>query len=172
MIGVKTSALSMNPGAPASPPACCPWESRRRHAGAARVGLPSGSWSQMRARIGMEAAHELLFERADFGNSNVAFPLTPALSLGERENRSPVLRQSAVPLCSESGIMRLPLPKGEGRGEGNRVILFFLQLKIFKHRARVRLFLILHSAFLLLHFFKWSLHVFGTSRAAAPQRWF
>jgi len=61
---------------------------------------------------------EPLFEGANFGKSNGSFPLTPALSPEERENRSPVLRQSAASLCSESGIRCLPLPKGEGRGEG------------------------------------------------------
>src|SRR5258708_1465970 len=50
--------------------------------------------------------------------ADVSFPLTPALSLGERENRSPVLPQSAFPLCSDSRITCLPLPEGEGRGEG------------------------------------------------------
>jgi|SRR6185369_9031523 hypothetical protein len=48
------------------------------------------------------------------------FPLTPALSLGEKENRFPVLRQSAAPLCFKSGITCLPLPEGEGRGEGEK----------------------------------------------------
>ena len=65
-------------------------------------------------------AHEPLVERANFGNSNASFPLTPALSPRERENRSPLLRQSARPLCSESGSTCLPLHKGEGRGEGER----------------------------------------------------
>ena len=61
---------------------------------------------------------EPLFEGANSGKSNVSFPLTPALSPKERENRSPVLRQSSAPLCSESRNACLPLPKGEGRGEG------------------------------------------------------
>src|SRR6185369_9536352 len=61
---------------------------------------------------------EPLLEGANFGKSNGSFPLTPALSPEEREDRSPVLSQSAAPLCSESGNRCLPLPKGEGRGEG------------------------------------------------------
>src|SRR6185369_14815573 len=60
----------------------------------------------------------LKFEMRDLAVA--CFPLTPALSPGERENRSPVLRQSATPLCSESGIRCLLLPKGEGRGEGKK----------------------------------------------------
>src|SRR6185369_5723003 len=56
-----------------------------------------------------------------FGNNrstNAAFPLTPALSLGERENRSPVLRQPGAHICSKSGIRRLPLPWRDCRNEG------------------------------------------------------
>ena len=56
--------------------------------------------------------------RGHVAEKYVGFPLTPALSLGERENRFPVLRPSATPLGSESGIRCLPLPWGEGRGEG------------------------------------------------------
>jgi len=48
-------------------------------------------------------------------NAVIRLPLTPALSRGERENRFPVLCKSAVPLASESGIMCLPLPWGEGK---------------------------------------------------------
>src|SRR6185369_1203019 len=59
-----------------------------------------------------------LFACVPSWNSNAPFPLTPALSPRERENRSPVFRQSPTPLCSESRNACLPLPKGEGRGEG------------------------------------------------------
>ena len=52
------------------------------------------------------------------------FPLTPALSLGERGNRSQCLGKSTAEFCSSAHefyehIQRLfPLPGGEGQGEG------------------------------------------------------
>jgi 5-methyltetrahydrofolate--homocysteine methyltransferase len=54
------------------------------------------------------------------------FPLTPALSLGERENRSQSLGKPTTAFSSEASRIseseqRLsPLPKGEGRSEGKR----------------------------------------------------
>src|SRR5204863_308653 len=46
------------------------------------------------------------------------FPLTPALSPKERENRGPVLRHTRAPELFQRQRAGLPLPKGEGRGEG------------------------------------------------------
>jgi hypothetical protein len=46
------------------------------------------------------------------------FPLTPALSLGERENARLSVDESEVLGVLASRTPRLPLPKGEGRGEG------------------------------------------------------
>jgi hypothetical protein len=52
------------------------------------------------------------------------FPLTPALSLGERENRSQLFGEATTVCCSMAcefyeNIQRLsPLPRGEGEGEG------------------------------------------------------
>ena len=46
------------------------------------------------------------------------FPLTPALSLREREARRPILRQPDAPEWFERRARILPLPEGEGRGEG------------------------------------------------------
>jgi hypothetical protein len=51
-------------------------------------------------------------------NPNVSFPLTPALSLGERERSSLRPYQRAVSEHSKTGLRIPPLPWGEGRGEG------------------------------------------------------
>ncbi|MEJ0090795.1 MAG: transcription-repair coupling factor [Limisphaerales bacterium] len=56
--------------------------------------------------------------------SDDAFPLTPALSPGERENRSQPADKSTMDFCStdlreaENGQRLSPLPGGEGQGEG------------------------------------------------------
>src|SRR5204863_6272621 len=47
-----------------------------------------------------------------------SFPLTPALSPRERENRSLAIGLSAALALVERRDTWLPLPKGEGRGEG------------------------------------------------------
>jgi non-ribosomal peptide synthetase-like protein len=54
--------------------------------------------------------------------SDVAFPLTPALSPGERENRRQDFRESDAPGNVERLTLILPLPGGEGRGEGEQAI--------------------------------------------------
>jgi len=48
------------------------------------------------------------------------FPLTPALSLGERERGSTRFRQSRAPRLVAARDALFPLPKGEGKGEGER----------------------------------------------------
>jgi hypothetical protein len=58
------------------------------------------------------------------------FPLTPALSLEERENRFPYHGQTTTGFCSttirisKNGQRLFPLPKREGQGEGKRVVQF------------------------------------------------
>jgi hypothetical protein len=54
------------------------------------------------------------------GTSRDLFPLTPALSLGEREPRIPSPWTTTRLGSSQTWQMFLPLPKGEGRGEGER----------------------------------------------------
>lgn len=56
------------------------------------------------------------------------FPLTPALSLGERENRFPPPRKTARWVCP-TGLQKkrgfrllFPLPEGDGQGEGERAM--------------------------------------------------
>src|SRR6266481_8091228 len=50
------------------------------------------------------------------------FPLTPALSLRERENQEPRWNDSKQRPFSNAPPMMLPLPEGEGRGEGERIV--------------------------------------------------
>jgi hypothetical protein len=50
-----------------------------------------------------------------------AFPLTPALSLGEREPRIPSPWTTKRLGSSQAWQMSLPLPKGEGWGEGEQI---------------------------------------------------
>ena len=51
---------------------------------------------------------------------DAAFPLTPALSLREREERLPCLRQSNARQLLAEWNAEFPLPEGEGQGEGER----------------------------------------------------
>jgi len=50
--------------------------------------------------------------------STTPFPLTPTLSPGERETPNPALRTKRGCGWSKDWKTILPLPKGEGRGEG------------------------------------------------------
>jgi dienelactone hydrolase len=56
------------------------------------------------------------------GNAAVVFPLTPTLSLGERERRSLALEMVSRLGFADWQPSVLPLPKGEGRGEGERTL--------------------------------------------------
>ncbi|MCX6922407.1 MAG: hypothetical protein NT154_04215, partial [Verrucomicrobia bacterium] len=62
-------------------------------------------------------------ESPGFGSSTVSFPLTPALSLGERGNFIPP-RDTPEPFdFAAMWAKELPLAVGEGRGEGKRIDL-------------------------------------------------
>jgi hypothetical protein len=50
------------------------------------------------------------------------FPLNPALSLGERENQAPHCNNSKRLAFSNALPWMLPLPEGEGGGEGERIV--------------------------------------------------
>lgn len=52
---------------------------------------------------------------------NVLFPLTPALSLRERESHSPRSVDSSRGEFADGLDTILPLLKGEGRGEGEEI---------------------------------------------------
>jgi hypothetical protein len=57
------------------------------------------------------------------GNSDVSFPRTPALSLGVREPLAPrSCEVGRLPVVARRAL-DLPLPKGEGRGEGGQSVL-------------------------------------------------
>jgi hypothetical protein len=56
-------------------------------------------------------------------SSDVSFPLTPALSLGERETPRPSLAKGSASGVAKRRELVLPLPEGEGRGEGASGVL-------------------------------------------------
>jgi hypothetical protein len=81
----------------------------------------------------MKGARTLVFDTSNrAGDVAYPFPLTPALSLGERENRSPLLSifgHQRFSKCGggrrvfallHNGLRLFPLPVGEGQGEGER----------------------------------------------------
>ena len=75
------------------------------------------------ARAGAYGAHgkrlhlTRIFDSAR-ARSNAHFPLTPTLSLGERENHFPSFDEPGPSQSPNPCATALPLPKGEGWGEG------------------------------------------------------
>src|SRR6266849_2367352 len=79
------------------------------------TGSPSQGWLPHRAQSlsmveGRAVASALVFR--------ALLPPHPALSLGERENRTPRLRQSRAAGLVAARDAVFPLPGGEGKGEG------------------------------------------------------
>src|SRR6267378_8155881 len=72
---------------------------------------------------------EAIAKLTTFGYSHAPFPLTPALSLREREHHRQHLRQPEPLGVVATRSLVLPLPEGEGRGEGER------GLEIADHRS-------------------------------------
>ena len=81
----------------------------------------------------MKRARTLVFDMSNIARRTAhLLPLTPALSLGEREKRSPLLftsRHHGFSKCDirrkvfallQDGLRLFPLPEGEGQGEGER----------------------------------------------------
>ena len=63
---------------------------------------------------------EAIVKMAPLWYSHDPFPLTPALSLRERENQGPRYNNSKRLAFSNALPTMLPLPEGEGRREGER----------------------------------------------------
>ena len=56
-------------------------------------------------------------------HNNGAVPLTPGRSLGERESHLPLSRSTGAAEATSAAHNILPLPKGEGRGEGEQRVV-------------------------------------------------
>ncbi len=73
------------------------------------------------------------------GAARRVFPLTPALSLRERGNSRLSAGEPAAPESFDSRTLRLPLPKGEGWGEGERTFRMQPMPRIIDDASRDRL---------------------------------
>jgi len=60
------------------------------------------------------------------------FPLTPSLSLGERENRRPSVDETDGPQILRGVRVLFPLPEGEGQGEGEQSDAVSRSVKAFR----------------------------------------
>ncbi len=63
---------------------------------------------------------DIFTSMAETQHRNVSFPLTPALSPGERENSASLIGETRASFGFSMLKRAFPLPAGEGQGEGNR----------------------------------------------------
>src|SRR5258705_8717085 len=84
---------------------------------------------------GAVSAHEPSLHRDSFLVAHAPFPLTPALSPRERENRRLAIPRTGTLGFDERRYAWLPLPKGEGWGEGERILRPLRALEMQKFRC-------------------------------------
>src|SRR6185436_6214811 len=82
--------------------------------------MSPGDRKLFRMSLRIAAARAGAFDSGGLGTSNGLIPLTPALSRRERESRRQSFRSSEGPGVVAARQMVLPLPTGEGRGEGDQ----------------------------------------------------
>ena len=76
----------------------------------------------LNVRAAVFGIRESIAKVAPLWCSHDPFPLTPALSLREREHRRQRIREPKVLGVVATRSLVLPLPEGEGRGEGERAL--------------------------------------------------
>src|SRR2546426_2444364 len=86
----------------------------------ASLASPSRCWSCFCS--GDAVPHDCSLHASDASEvnsrSHTRFPLTPTLSLGERESHFPLFDEPELLQSLDACARALPLPKGEGWGEG------------------------------------------------------
>src|SRR6266705_2784521 len=79
---------------------------------------PRPSRRERENRLPLRGESNALGSSQAHGRFERCFPLTPSLSLRERENHPPRFRQSRAPRLVAARDAVFPLPEGEGQGEG------------------------------------------------------
>jgi tetratricopeptide (TPR) repeat protein len=83
--------------------------------------LYDNTWADFNVKQGAQAASSASSPILG-GSPSSNFPLTPALSLRERENRPPGLGRTDASRPGDARDALHPLPEGEGRGEGDQAV--------------------------------------------------